>query len=75
VIVEVRGAGLMQGLQLATDAAPLVETARQRGLLVNRTNEKVVRMLPPLTVEAADIDRAADILDEVLATVAAEVHA
>ena len=75
VIVEVRGAGLMQGLQLATDAAPIVETARQRGLLVNRTNEKVVRMLPPLTVEAIDIDRAADILDEVLATVAAEVHA
>jgi len=75
VIVEVRGAGLMQGLQLATDAAPVVDAARSRGLLVNRTNEKVVRMLPPLNVEAPDIDRAMDILDEVFVTVAAEVHA
>ena len=75
VIVELRGVGLMRGLQLAIDAAPIVETARQRGLLVNRTNEKVVRMLPPLTIEAADIDRAVDILDEVFAAVEAEVHA
>jgi predicted acetylornithine/succinylornithine family transaminase len=75
VIVEVRGAGLMQGLQLATDAAPVVDAARSRGLLVNRTNEKVVRMLPPLNVEATDIDRAMDILDEVFAAVAPEVHA
>ena len=75
VIVEVRGAGLMQGLQLATDAASVVDAARSRGLLVNRTNEKVVRMLPPLNVDAADIDRAMDILDEVFMTVAAEVHA
>ena len=75
VIVELRGVGLMRGLQLAIDAAPIVEAARQRGLLVNRTNEKVVRMLPPLTIEAADIDRATDILDEVFAAVQAEVHA
>ena len=75
VIVEKRGAGLMQGLQLAIDAAPIVDTARERGLLVNRTNEKVVRLLPPLTIEAADIDRATDILDEVFASVEAEVHA
>jgi len=75
VIVETRGVGLMQGLQLAIDAAPIVDTARERGLLVNRTNEKVVRLLPPLTIEAADIDRAADILDEVFAAVETEVHA
>jgi acetylornithine/succinyldiaminopimelate/putrescine aminotransferase len=75
VIVETRGVGLMQGLQLAVDAAPIVDGARERGLLVNRTNEKVVRMLPPLTIEAADIDRAVEILDEVFAAVEAEVHA
>jgi len=75
VIVETRGVGLMQGLQLAVDAAPIVDTARERGLLVNRTNEKVVRLLPPLTIEAADIDQAVDILDEVLATVQTEVSA
>jgi predicted acetylornithine/succinylornithine family transaminase len=75
VIVETRGVGLMQGLHLAVDAAPIVDTARERGLLVNRTNEKVVRLLPPLTIESADIDTAADILDEVFATVQTEVSA
>ena len=47
----------------------------QRGLLVNRTNEKVVRLLPPLTIEAADIDAGIDMLDAVLAAVATEVPA
>jgi acetylornithine/succinyldiaminopimelate/putrescine aminotransferase len=65
----------MQGLQLGIDATPIVDSAREHGLLVNRTNEKVVRMLPPLTIEAADLDRAVDILDEVFAAVEAEVHA
>ena len=74
VIVDTRGVGLMQGLQLAVDATPIIDNARDRGLLVNRTNEKVVRMLPPLTVEAADIDRAVDVLDEVFAAVAGEVR-
>ena len=73
-IVEVRGAGLMWGLQLATDALPIVEGARQRGLLVNRTKETVVRMLPPLNIETADLDRAVEILDEVFASVASEVQ-
>jgi len=75
IITEVRGVGLMQALQLDVDATPIVDSARERGLLVNRTNEKVVRMLPPLIIEAADLDRAVDILDEVFATVKAEVHA
>jgi acetylornithine/succinyldiaminopimelate/putrescine aminotransferase len=65
----------MQGLQLAVDATPIVDMARERGLLVNRTNEKVVRMLPPLTIDTTDLDRAVDILDGVFAAVEAEVHA
>ncbi len=75
VIVEVRGAGLMRGLELRIDATPVVEQARASGLLVNRTNETVVRLLPPLTIEAADIDRGLEILDGVLATVGAAVPA
>ena len=43
VIVEVRGAGLMRGLAAAIDAAPVIDQARSSGLLVNRTDEKVVR--------------------------------
>jgi predicted acetylornithine/succinylornithine family transaminase len=75
VILEVRGAGLMRGLELRMDATPVIDHARQNGLLVNRTSETVVRLLPPLTVEAADIDKCVEILDAVLASVATEVHA
>jgi predicted acetylornithine/succinylornithine family transaminase len=74
-IVEVRGAGLMRGLQLAVDATAIVDAARERGLLVNRTDEKVVRLLPPLTIEAVDIDRAVTTLDEVFAAAAAPAYA
>ena len=75
LIVEVRGAGLMRGVELRVDATPVIDLARERGLLVNRTNERVVRLLPPLTIEAADIDAGVDILDAVLAEVGTEVHA
>jgi predicted acetylornithine/succinylornithine family transaminase len=74
-IVEVRGEGVMRGLQLNVDALPVVTQARERGVLVNRTDEKVIRLLPPLTIEAADIDRAVDVLDEVFAAIASEVPA
>ena len=75
VIEEVRGAGLMRGLQLTIDATPIIDGARDRGLIVNRTSEKVVRMLPPLNIEKADLDRAVEILDDVFASVPAEVGA
>ena len=63
------------GLQLAVDALPYVDGARERGLLVNRTDEKVIRMLPALNVAAADINAAIDVLDGVFATVGAGVPA
>jgi acetylornithine/succinyldiaminopimelate/putrescine aminotransferase len=75
LIVEVRGAGLMRALELRIDAQPVIDLARQHGLLVNRTDVHVVRMLPPLTIEEAELDRALDILDGVLAEVGSEVHA
>jgi acetylornithine/succinyldiaminopimelate/putrescine aminotransferase len=65
----------MRGLQLTIDATPIIDLARERGLIVNRTSEKVVRMLPPLNIEKADLDRAVEILDEVFAAVPAEVRA
>jgi predicted acetylornithine/succinylornithine family transaminase len=73
-IIEVRGAGLMRGLQLNVDAMPVIDEARERGLLVNRTDEKVVRLLPPLNVAIADIDRAVETLDTVFARVRSEVQ-
>ena len=75
VVVEVRGAGLMRGMELRVDAAPAIDLAREKGLLVNRTAETVVRMLPPLNITTGEIDTAIDILDGVLASVTSEVHA
>jgi acetylornithine aminotransferase/acetylornithine/N-succinyldiaminopimelate aminotransferase len=72
VVREVRGAGVMRGLELAVDAGPVVEGALARGLLVNRTAERVVRMLPPYTVTRGDIDEAVATLDAVLAALPAE---
>jgi acetylornithine/succinyldiaminopimelate/putrescine aminotransferase len=72
VITAVRGAGLMRGLELAVDAQPVVEAALKAGLLVNRTAERVVRMLPPLTVSKSEIEEAIGVLDAALATVRVE---
>jgi acetylornithine/N-succinyldiaminopimelate aminotransferase len=57
-IVAVRGAGLMWGLELNVDATPVHEAALRQGLLVNRTAVKVIRLLPPLTITEAELDRA-----------------
>ena len=72
VVTGVKGAGLMQGLHLSVDALPVIEASLKAGLLVNRTAEKVVRMLPPLTVTAAEIEEASRILDGALRSVSVE---
>ena len=74
-IVEVRGAGLMRAIQLSVDATRVVDAARDRGLLVIRTDEKVVRLLPALNIEAADIDRAVDVLDGIFSAAGTEARA
>ncbi len=66
-VVEVRGAGLMWGVELTTDAAPVVAAALKRGLIVNRTAERVVRMLPPFTITSEEVARGLSLLDASLA--------
>ncbi|HEX2310776.1 MAG TPA: acetylornithine/succinylornithine family transaminase [Vicinamibacterales bacterium] len=66
IVREVRGCGLMRGIDLDRPAAPVVDAARAEGLLVNGTARTVVRMLPPLTVTEAEIDRALERLDAAL---------
>lgn len=69
VVRSVRGAGLMRGLELAVDAQPVIDAALKSGLLVNRTAERVVRMLPALTVSVKEIEEAVAILDGALSAV------
>jgi len=65
-IVEIRGAGMIVGLELAADALPVVNAALERGLIVNRTSGNVVRLLPPYIVTERDVDEATDILGEAI---------
>jgi len=65
-IADIRGKGLMWGLDLGRDATPVLQAALTRGLVVNRTSESVIRMLPPYIVSEAEIDRGLSILDAAL---------
>ena len=66
-IKEVRGVGLMLGVELnLKNPAQVIEKIREKGLLVNLTQERVVRFLPPLIVKKEEIDRALEIFDQVL---------
>lgn len=70
IVTEVRGAGLMAGLEVTVDALAVVGAALERGLIVNRTSGTVLRLLPPYVVTPQDIDAAVDILDQALGAVA-----
>ncbi len=68
VVREVRGRGLIWGLELACEAAPLVGKGYERGLIVTTAGERILRLVPPLIVSEAQIDEAVAILDGILAT-------
>ena len=71
IVKEVRGAGLMWGLDLTEDATPVVPAALAQGVIVNRTAESVVRLLPPLVLTEADADEGLARLDAALRSVQA----
>ncbi|MCU1310605.1 MAG: aminotransferase [Candidatus Angelobacter sp.] len=87
VIGEVRGMGLMQGIELVRDRntkepAPVetgqvMEEARRRGLLIGKGGlfGNVIRMSPPLNISKADVDEAFTILDHAFETVSATATA
>ncbi len=66
MIQEVRGMGLMVGMDLTIDGAAIVRRCLEKGLLINCAGEHVLRFVPPLTITRGDVDRAVEILDEVL---------
>ena len=66
-IKEVRGAGLMWGLEIEGDALAVVDAARERGLLINRTSSTVLRLLPPFVVTAGEIAQGLEWLEGALA--------
>ena len=74
-VVNVRGAGLIWGIELDRPAAPVVPAALERGLLVNRTSETVIRVLPPYVITAGELDEGIAILEEAIVSVTRGEHA
>ena len=65
LIKEVRGRGLLVGVELNGEAAAIIARAMKRGLLIASAGPNVLRFVPPLIATKQDIDQAAAILDEV----------
>lgn len=66
-IREVRGAGLMIGVELAVDGKPVWEELIRRGFICNLCHGMTLRLLPPLTIPEVDLDSFAVTLEDILA--------
>lgn len=64
-ITEIRGIGLMIGIQLDKPGKDIAASCLKKGLIINCTHETVLRIMPPLIIGKKDIDAAVKILDEV----------
>jgi predicted acetylornithine/succinylornithine family transaminase len=72
IVKEVRGAGLMWGVELHRDAAPVVPAGLERGVILNRTAETVIRLLPPFIITESDALEALGRFESALAAVGAQ---
>lgn len=69
LIKEIRGLGLMVGIELNIEGPPIVEECLKNGLLINCTQRKVLRLMPALNVNKKQVDKAVGILDRALTKV------
>jgi acetylornithine aminotransferase len=69
VVKEVRGYGLMLGLELAIAGAPLIKGFMEKGFLVNCVQDNVLRLAPPLVITQSEIDAFIECLDTLLCDV------
>ncbi|MGA9362921.1 MAG: aspartate aminotransferase family protein [Bacteroidota bacterium] len=65
LIAEVRGCGLMLGIELKKDGAAIVDRMRERKILINCTNKNVLRFLPPFVLTRAEADQGIAALREI----------
>jgi predicted acetylornithine/succinylornithine family transaminase len=70
IVTEIRGTGLLIGMELARDGAPVVKACMDRGVLINCTAGNVLRFMPPLIVTEKEIDLLYDILEQVFDSLA-----
>lgn len=63
-VVEVRGKGLMIGVEIKYPCGKFVDFARERSVLVNCTSDSVLRLVPPLVITKEQIDAVVDVLEQ-----------
>ncbi len=73
LIKQVRGLGLMAGVELSIEGKRIVEECFNRRLLINCTHDKVLRLMPALNVNKKEIDQAVRVLDEVLSHTGSQI--
>jgi acetylornithine/N-succinyldiaminopimelate aminotransferase len=66
VIREVRGKGLLIGMELTREGDPIVRSCLEKGMLINCAAGNVLRFIPPLILQRKDIDQLIDVLDGIL---------
>lgn len=71
IIRDVRVVGLMIGIELTLEGAPVVQACLNRGLLINCTHNTVIRLLPAMITTDEQVHAGCDILEDVLQTYAA----
>ena len=72
LIVEVRAAGLLVGVELKMPVAPLMAAARDQGLLIINAGDNVLRLAPPLIIDRDAIDQAVTVVADILQVFEAE---
>ena len=66
LITDVRGMGLLQGMELTLDGKPIVMDCMARRVMINCTMGRVLRMVPPLIIQIGELDHLLTVLSEVL---------
>jgi acetylornithine/N-succinyldiaminopimelate aminotransferase len=66
VVKEIRGKGLMIGVELTKPCGEVVDKALERGILINCTSDTVIRLVPPLVISKEQIDRVIAVLCEII---------
>ncbi|HFR3797481.1 TPA: aminotransferase class III-fold pyridoxal phosphate-dependent enzyme, partial [Streptococcus suis] len=66
-VLDIRGLGMMVGIETDADLGQIVVAARQNGLIVLTAGSNVIRLLPPLTITRVEIDQAVAVLEKVMA--------
>jgi acetylornithine/N-succinyldiaminopimelate aminotransferase len=74
-IREIRGEGLMIGVELSIEGAPFVSDAMQRGLLINCTHDFTLRLLPPFIITSAQVREFLRLFELVLASTSQQAAA